>query len=121
QKALRSLETGLSGLDEIEIEGLGKGDDKNAIRAALGEPSPDRLLRVAQAMRFGLSDVEIHAVCKVDPWFLAQVRGIVETEPKIRRLGLPNTPGAFRALKAMGFSDRRLEMLAGLAEGSAKA
>ncbi|MDQ0472930.1 carbamoyl-phosphate synthase large subunit [Labrys wisconsinensis] len=120
QKALRSLETGLSGLDEIEIEGLGKGDDKNAIRAALGEPTPDRLLRVAQAMRMGLSDAEIHAVCKIDPWFLAQVRGIVDTEQKIRRIGLPATPGAFRALKAMGFSDRRLETLAGLPDGAAR-
>ena len=52
QKALRSLETGLSGLDEIEIEGLGQGDDKNAHRAALGTPTPDRLLVVAQAMRW---------------------------------------------------------------------
>src|SRR6201999_2262986 len=87
QKALRSLETGLNGLDEIEIEGLGQGDDKNAIRAALGKPTPDRLLNVAQAMRFGLSDAEIHDVCKIDPWFLAQIRGIVEAEQKVRRLG----------------------------------
>jgi carbamoyl-phosphate synthase large subunit len=121
QKALRSLETGLSGLDEIEIEGLGKGDDKNAVRAALGQPTPDRLLKVAQAMRLGLTDVEIHAVCKIDPWFLAQLRGIVDMEAKVRRLGLPATPGAFRALKAMGFSDRRLEALAGLPEGTATA
>ena len=55
QKALRSLETGLTGLDEIEIEGLGQGDDKNAIRAALGTPTPDRLLKVAQAMRLGFA------------------------------------------------------------------
>ncbi len=51
QKALRSLETGLTGLDEVVIPGLGEGDDKNAIRAALGTPSPDGLLKVAQAMR----------------------------------------------------------------------
>ena len=51
QKALRSLETGLTGLDEIAIPGLGQGDDKNAIRAALGTPSPDGILKVAQAMR----------------------------------------------------------------------
>src|SRR5450756_1832470 len=56
QKALRGLETGLTGLDEIEIDGLGRGDDKNAIRAALGLPTPDRLLKVAQAMRLGFSD-----------------------------------------------------------------
>ena len=46
---MRSLETGLTGLDEIEIEGLGKGDDHNALRAAIGTPTPDRLLKVAQA------------------------------------------------------------------------
>src|ERR671915_159287 len=60
QKALRSLETGLTGLDEIEIEGLGKGDDHNAVKAALGTPTPDRLLQVAQALRLGFSHDEIH-------------------------------------------------------------
>ena len=62
QKALRSLETGLTGLDEIAIPGLGQGDDKNAIRAALGTPSPDGLLKVAQAMRLGMSDTR-HSQC----------------------------------------------------------
>src|SRR5215213_5787169 len=113
QKALRSLETGLTGLDEITIEGLGQGDDKNAIRAALGSPSQDGLLKVAQAMRLGFTDAEIHSACKVDPWFLAQVRGIVETEAEIRTKGLPKTAGAFRRLKAMGFSDARLGKLTG--------
>ena len=121
QKALRSLETGLTGLDEIEIEGLGKGDDRNAVRAALGEPTPDRLRHVAQAMRFGLTDEEIHSVCKIDPWFLAQIREIIDTEAKLRRFGLPTTPGAFRALKAMGFSDKRLGMLTDLEEGAVTA
>ena len=69
QKALRSLETGLSGLDDVDIGGLGSGDDKNAIRAALGTPTPERLLYVAQAMRLGMSDADIHTVCKIDPWF----------------------------------------------------
>src|SRR6202007_1901076 len=70
QKALRSLETGLTGLDEIEIDGLGKGDDHNVMRAAIGTPTPDRLLKVAQAMRLGMDVEEIHEVSKVDPWFL---------------------------------------------------
>ncbi len=113
QKALRSLETGLTGLDEITLEGLGQGDDKNAIRAALGSPTQDGLLKVAQAMRLGFSDAEIHSACKVDPWFLAQVRGIVDTEAEIRAKGLPKTAGAFRRLKAMGFSDARLGKLTG--------
>ena len=116
QKALRSLETGLSGLDEIVIEGLGQGDDKNAVRAALGTPTPDRLLQVAQAMRLGLTDEQIHASCKIDPWFLAEIRGIVETEEAVRRKGLPRTAGAFRRLKAMGFSDARLAVLSGQSE-----
>src|SRR4030095_8094161 len=55
QKALRSLETGLNGLDEIVIEGLGQGDDRNVIRASLGSPSADGILKVAQAMRLGFS------------------------------------------------------------------
>jgi carbamoyl-phosphate synthase large subunit len=114
QKALRSLETGLTGLDEIPIAGLGQGDDKNAIRAALGSPSQDGLLKVAQAMRLGFTDAEIHSACKVDPWFLAQVRGIVETEAEIREKGLPKTAGTFRRLKALGFSDARLGKLTGI-------
>src|SRR3954451_4577295 len=111
QKALRSLETGLTGLDEITIDGLGLGDDKNVIRAALGTPTPERLLKVAQAMRLGFSDDEIFIACKIDPWFLAQIRGIVETEEQIRRKGLPANAGAFRRLKAVGFSDARLAVL----------
>src|ERR1700694_5304344 len=114
QKALRSLETGLTGLDEIEIEGLGQGDDKNAIRAALGTPTPDRLLKVAQAMRLGVSDEQIHASCRIDPWFLAEIRGIVEMEAQIRAKGLPASAATFCKLKGMGFSDARLGRLTGL-------
>ncbi|MBO0712294.1 MAG: carbamoyl-phosphate synthase large subunit, partial [Acetobacteraceae bacterium] len=115
QKGLRSLETGLTGLDEIAIEGLGQGADKAAVRAALGNPTPDRLLKVAQAMRLGFSDEEIHTSCRVDPWFLAELRGIVETEAMIKRKGLPTTAGVLRGLKQMGFSDARLSRLTGLA------
>jgi carbamoyl-phosphate synthase large subunit len=115
QKALRSLETGLTGLDEITIKGLGEGDDKNAIRAALGVPTPDRLLVVAQAMRLGISNETIHDACKIDPWFLAEIRDIVEMEAEIKAKGLPTTAGALRRLKLMGFSDARLARLTGLA------
>ena len=116
QKALRSLETGLTGLDEIEIDGLGQGDDRNAIKAALGTPTPDRLLQVAQALRLGFSVEEVHASCRIDPWFLEQLQEIIETENKVRSLGLPTTTGAFRKLKSMGFADARLAVLAGLSE-----
>jgi carbamoyl-phosphate synthase large subunit len=121
QKALRSLETGLTGLDEIVIEGLGQGDDKNVIRSALGTPTPDRLLKVAQAMRLGFSDEDIFASCKIDPWFLAQMRGIVDMEGEIRRKGLPTTAGALRRLKSMGFSDARLAVLTKRSEDDVRA
>ncbi len=113
QKALRGLETGLTGLDEIEIPGLGLGDDKNAIRAAIGTPTPDRLRMVAQAMRHGMSLEDIHAGCRIDPWFLEQIAAIVAMEDKVRRLGLPGDAANLRKLKAMGFSDARLASLAG--------
>ena len=115
QKALRSLETGLTGLDEVTIEGLGQGDDKNAIRAAIGTPTPERILKVAQAMRLGFTDRQIHDACAIDPWFLAQIRGIVEAEAEIKARGLPSSPRVLRRLKAMGFSDARLAKLTGLA------
>ncbi len=111
QKALRSLETGLTGLDEIEIDGVGKGDDRNAVRKAIGTPTPDRLLQVGQALRLGFTVEEVHQSCKIDPWFLERLKEIVDAEAKVKRLGLPETAGAFRALKAMGFSDRRLATL----------
>ncbi len=114
QKALRSLETGLTGLDEVTIAGMGQGEDRDAIRAALGTPTPDRLLQVAQAMRLGLTNEQIHGACKIDPWFLAEIRGIVDTEAEIKAKGLPATATTFRRLKAMGFSDARLAKLTGL-------
>src|SRR5271154_2363570 len=114
QKALRSLETGLDGLDEIAIPGLGQGDDHNALRAAIGQPTPDRLLKGAQAMRLGLSDADIHTACRIDPWFLEQIRKIIETEAQIRAKGLPASAGALRRLKASGFSDARLGQLTGV-------
>jgi carbamoyl-phosphate synthase large subunit len=118
QKALRSLETGLDGLDEIEIDGLGVGDDHNALRAAIGQPTPDRLLKVAQAMRLGMSVEEIHDVSKIDPWFLERIADIVGLEGMVRAHGLPPDSGNFRALKAAGFSDARLAALAGLVEAA---
>src|SRR5664279_559539 len=119
QKALRSMETGLSGLNEITIEGFdtAKGiddaDNKAAIRAALGTPTPDRLLKIAQAMRLGANDELIHNACRIDPWFLTEIRGLIDAEAEIKAKGLPGSAGAFRRLKAMGFSDIRLGKLTG--------
>ncbi len=113
QKALRGLETGLTGLDEIEIPGLGDGNDKNAIRAAISTPTPDRLRMVAQALRMGLTLEEAHEGSKIDPWFLEQFKAIVDMEARIREHGLPADAENLRMLKAMGFSDARLATLSG--------
>src|SRR3978361_1502697 len=104
----------------MRLEALGRGDDKNAVRAALGAPTPDRLLQVAQAMRLGWSNEEIFTSCKIDPWFLAEMRGIVDIEAKIKVNGLPGNAFALRGLKAMGFSDARLAVLAETTEAEVK-
>ena len=116
QKALRSLETGLTGLDDFAFDGLGQGDDKNIVRAALGQPTPDRLLKVAQAMRLGVDHAQIHASCRIDPWFLSRIQEIVDAEARVAAHGLPAAAEQLRELKAMGFSDARLARLAALAE-----
>ncbi|SDX91327.1 carbamoyl-phosphate synthase large subunit [Citreimonas salinaria] len=116
QKALASMETGLSGFDEIDIPGLGEGQDEAAIVKALSRQTPDRIRVIAQAMRLGTSDDDIHAVTMFDPWFLARIREIVETEAEIRRDGLPTDADGLRALKMMGFTDMRLAALTGQTE-----
>ena len=121
QKALRSLETGLTGLDDVAFEGLGLGDDKNVIRAELGRPTPDRILKVAQAMRLGVDHSQIYASCRIDPWFLDRIQEIVDTEARIKAHGLPRSREQLRALKGMGFSDARLAKLAGLPEPEVRA
>ena len=99
----------------MEIAGAGAGD-KNAIRAALAKPTPDRLLVIAQAFRAGLTIPEIHAACKYDPWFLEEVRKIVALEAEVRAKGLPDDAPGFARLKRNGFSDARLGELAGIEE-----
>ena len=69
---------------------------------------------VAQAMRLGATDELIHNACRIDPWFLAEIRGLVEMEAEIKAKGLPTTAGPLRRLKAMGFSDKRLGKLTGI-------
>ncbi|MBV9202007.1 MAG: carbamoyl-phosphate synthase large subunit, partial [Alphaproteobacteria bacterium] len=115
QKALRSMETGLTGFDEVGIEGLDSAG-KEAVKAALAKPVPDRLLLIAQAYRYGLTTAEIHAACRFEPWFLEQIREIVNAEERVRREGLPQDRTKFLRLKQMGFSDARLGRLVGLDE-----
>ncbi|MSO65362.1 MAG: carbamoyl-phosphate synthase large subunit [Alphaproteobacteria bacterium] len=120
QKALRSMETGLTGLDEVEIEGF-DGGDPQAVIAALAQPTPDRLLRIAQAFRCGLTIADVHAASKYDPWFLEQIAEIVAVEAEVRHDGLPAERAAMLRLKRMGFSDARLAKLTGTAEADAAA
>jgi carbamoyl-phosphate synthase large subunit len=115
QKALRSMETGLAGFDEVAIPGVESGRAE-AVKAALARPTPDRLLLIAQAYRHGLSTAEIHAACRFEPWFLERIREIVAAEERIRENGLPHDRAAFLRLKQMGFSDARLARLVGCAE-----
>ena len=111
QKALASMETGLTGFDEIDIPG--GGADQASIAAELAKQTPDRLRVIAQAMRHGLSDDDIQAVTAFDPWFLARIREIIDAEEDVRANGLPVSEGGLRHLKMMGFTDARLAILTG--------
>ena len=109
QKALRGLETGLDGFNRVAAL---EGADRDAVTAALAKQTPDRLLNVAQAMREGLTIDEIHAITHYDLWFLRHIAEIVAAEDQVMKNGLPLEAEELRALKAMGFSDRRLATLA---------
>ena len=111
QKALRSLETGLMGLDEVDLP-----NDKDAIRAALARPTPDRLRLVAQAMRLGFPKDDIAQLTRYDDWFLVEIEAIVLVESEILLGGLPSDRAGLLRLKSMGFSDGRLAKLAGTTE-----
>jgi len=113
QKALASMESGLSGFDEVDIEGA---PEKSAVIKAISQQTPDRMRTIAQAMRHGLSDDEIHATTMFDPWFLARIREIIDTEEDIRAKGMPQDESGMRGLKMMGFTDARLAALTGETE-----
>ncbi|SFR11004.1 carbamoyl-phosphate synthase large subunit [Poseidonocella sedimentorum] len=138
QKALASMETGLTGFDEVKVAGMPaegkivqaegeqqlafilKGADADAQQAidkaltrALAQQTPDRLRTIAHAMRFGFSDEEIHEITRFDPWFLARIREIIAEETRVIQGGLPSETEALRRLKMLGFSDARLAMLTG--------
>ncbi len=111
QKALASMETGLSGFDEVALD-----DDEAAITAALSKQTPDRLRNIAQALRMGMSEGRVQEITHFDPWFLARIGEIVEAEKRIKAEGLPDDPQALRALKIMGFTDARLADLTSQSE-----
>ncbi|MCI4644162.1 MAG: carbamoyl-phosphate synthase large subunit [Hyphomonadaceae bacterium] len=115
QKALCSLETGLTGLDEIQFE------DQGALIRELSQQTPDRLRVVAQALRDGLSVEEVHRITAIDLWFLRQIAELMEIEAGIVRDGLPEDFASLIALKAKGFSDARLATLTGTSEEAVRA
>ena len=117
QKALASMESGLTGFDEIKIEGA---PEKSAVVKALAKQTPDRIRVIAQAMREGLSDDEIHAATAFDPWFLARIREIIDAEADIRKNGLPTNEHALRKIKMLGFTDARLATLTGRDEDNVR-
>ncbi len=117
QKALASMESGLTGFDEIDIPGA---PDEAAIIAELSKQTPDRLRVIAQAMRLGLSNDRIQSATAFDPWFLARIREIIDAEARIAQDGLPVTEDDLRELKMMGFTDARLATLTGRDEGQVR-
>ena len=117
QKALASMETGLTGFDDIDIPGA---PDKAAVIKAISKQTPDRMRTIAQAMREGLSDDEIHAVTMFDPWFLARIREIIDAEGILRKNGLPTDAQGLRNLKMLGFTDARLGKLTGRDEANVR-
>ncbi len=119
QKALRSLETDLTGLNEIEIDP--DGDLRKAVKARLSIQAPDRLLVVAQAFRHGLSVEKVNTYTSIDPWFLRQIEALVKAEEQLKANGLPTTAADWRAYKSEGFSDARMAELVGSTEHDVRA
>ncbi len=115
QKALCSLETGLTGLNDVEFS------SEDALRGALGKQTPDRLRNVAQAFRQGFSVEAVNDITSIDLWFLRQIAQIVSVEAGVKRDGLPTTKRAMIDLKGMGFSDARLGELVGQSETDVRA
>ncbi|HEY3799710.1 MAG TPA: carbamoyl-phosphate synthase large subunit, partial [Caulobacteraceae bacterium] len=112
QKALRGLETGLAGLDEVDIPGAADpASGKGSVLRALTVATPDRLRVIAQAFRHGLTVEEINAACAYEPWFLRQIEALVIEEEAVRLGGLPADATQMRRLKGLGFSDARLAAL----------
>ncbi len=105
QKALRGLETGKDGLNEIST-------DKAQIHHEISEPGPDRLWYLADAFRLGYSVKEAHRVTKIDPWFLVQIKELVDIEGRLKEMEFAElTKEELVYLKKKGFSDRRLAKL----------
>ena len=120
QKALRSLEGNLSGIEEVKILIEDDEQRRKVIRQKLKIASPNRILLIAQALREGISAQEINEICSYDPWFIEQIESAIIVENKIKKDGLPNNYEDFLNLKRMGFSDKRLAKLSGITEKEAR-
>jgi len=119
QKALRSLETDLTGLNEVIIDPTGEmsADElKNAMKARLSILAPDRLLVIAQAFRQGFTVEKIFQYTGIDPWFLCQIQDLIKAEEWLRGNGLPKTEDEWRTIKSEGFADARIAELTGKSE-----
>ena len=135
QKALASMETGLTGFDEVDIDGMPSDDQlvlrdgilvgktleiqtvvDKALTRELAIQSPDRMRVIAHSMRYGFSDDEINDITRFDPWFLARIREIIDAETIVKANGLPEDELGIRRLKMMGFTDGRLAILTGRSE-----
>ena len=120
QKALRSLETGLSGLDEI----VAGHDDRQAlerVRRELRDAGPQRLRYLADALRLGVDADEAHRLSRIDPWFIAQISDLVREERNLANLDLDRLDfESLRLLKRKGFSDARVAALLGVAESAVR-
>ena len=121
QKALRGLEIGADGLNEPELPPGETAED--ALAARLRVPGARRVWYLAEAFRRGLTRAQIHAICKIDPWFLAQLEELVETEAAMRECAFADIeaqPQRLRRWKQQGFSDRRIAALMQTDEASVR-
>jgi carbamoyl-phosphate synthase large subunit len=116
QKALRGLETGITGLNEIATSAATDAE-RDALRQELRIPGSDRIRYLADAMRLGFTFEDVAKVSGIDPWFLAQIADLLECEKAIREVGLAGLDEALlRSIKRKGFSDARIAEVAGVAE-----
>ncbi len=111
QKAIRSLEVGMSGLEEILINDEDKETRIKIIKERLKIPTPNRFFLIAQALREGISTVEINQISGYDIWFIEQLQKIVDVENGLKKNGLPQNYDDLLSVKKMGFSDRRIAKL----------
>jgi len=121
QKALRSMEVGLNGLNPVDMPAPDTALGEDPLRGWLGELVPNRILRIAMALRSGMSIAEVHAATSWDIWFLERIAAILDAENAVIENGLPDDATSLRHLKSLGFADSRLAELAKLAPADVRA